>query len=336
MDSENITNYTNSTDSAGRTTFSDDYVAGACFLITAIWGLLGYAIVLPAIWSSKKLRHPCYSIIFSLGISDSASLIAWVLVGVHTVTHASLIPDLIIRHSLCVLVVGWGSLTVHIGVLGINRYMAICATEKHDKAFTKKKLIFIFIGCWIYAIFVHAFPTFLPPHMGYVLDGYAAVWDNPTITDYYFVEDISWCSFIFSLNVVCYAAIIVRYRQIRKQITEMPASAVNARMRQFRLALQCMIRCFSFFFYDLLYYVIGYITANIWLTFICSTYLWAFNNALSPWVNLAFDRQLRTVVKKWFSKNVSDKTKQHQPASVFFLVTSKILNKGDVSHSGYK
>lgn len=189
-------------------------------------------------------------------------------------------------------------------------------SEKLDFLFSRSRMYFIVTACWVYAIFIHAFPTFLPPHMNYVLDGYAAIWDNPYITNYYFVEDISCCSCVFVLVCTCYAAIIIRYRKIRQQFTVLPSSTVAARVRQFRLALQCMIRCFAFFFYDIIYYIIGYLTDGIWLTFICSTYLWAFNNALSPWLYLAFDRQLRATVKAWFYKTDLEKVQQH-PVSIF-------------------
>lgn len=214
----------------------------------------------PAIASLKKLRHSCYAIIFSLGISDLASLITWIIIGLHTMTHAKIFPNLLIRHSLCVLVVGWGSLTVHIGLLSVNQFVAICKSDKHSLLFSRTRMYFIFTRCWVYAIFVHAFPTFLPPNMNYYLDGYTAKWDNPVITSYYFAEDITWCSSMFLLVFACYAAIIIRYRRSRQQFSILPASTIAARVRQFRLALQCMIKCFAFFFYDLLYYIISYLT----------------------------------------------------------------------------
>lgn len=73
-------------------------------------------------------------------------------------------------------------------------------------------------------------------------------------------------------------------------------------MFQFRIALQTVIRCLTFFVYDLLYYIVSLYTTDVWVVFICSTYLWCLNNALNPFIYLCFNKQLRTAVRRLLCK----------------------------------
>lgn len=290
--------------------FQSDRIVGLLFIITSSISLVIYVPMLIVMYKSSKLSSHCYTFMISQGVSDVFSLIGWIIIGIHTITHELLVPKLMITIVLCLLVVGWGSLTTHLAMIAINRYIAVCQPQHQNRLFQKRNMIILLGVSWFYAIFIHAMPTFIPPNMIYSLNGYFATWESDVITKYYTIEDITCCSIVSVVCVFCYSAIIIKYAQVRRQIAPSVVIVDVAKIkerrdgrRQFKLALQTAIRCVTFLVYDLLYYVVSLYSTNLWAVFICSTYLWCFNNALNPWIYLIFNEQLRTIMKNLILSN---------------------------------
>lgn len=296
--------------------YRNDYIVASLFMLTSVSGLVAYVPCLVVMIKSLELSSPVYTFMISLGISDCASLIGWIIIGLDTYTHGVVLPKTLITVVLCFLVIGWGSLTIHEAMVAVNRLVAVCFSSKHDILFGQNRMKFLLAVSWFYAICLHALATFIPPNMYYTLQGYYAAWASDTVTLYYTYEDITCCSIVFSICITCYVFIIIKFTKVRKQVTPKLTSTHNNHsskenkeaMFQFRLALQTAIRCLTFFAYDISYYIVPTYTDNLWAVFICSTYLWCLNNALNPFIYLCFNKQLRKAVRRVLFKKADYQT----------------------------
>lgn len=289
-----------------KNTKESDIIVGCLLLITAGFGLITYIPCLVAMWKSKQLRSPCYTLMISLGLSDCLSCICWMVVGFYTCIHGTVIPEKVITACFSLLSFGWKCMKSHEVTTAINRYIAVCHATKHDKLYSKRNMILWLVLIWVIST-VENIPSFLPPNMVYTLNGYYAVWMNKDITTFSSYEDLTGCTLVFVISVFCYTAIAVKFRQVRKQVAP-SATSIGGKnpqqdkerknfMFQFRLALQTSIRCFTFYIYDCLYYVISLYSDDLWVIFICGTYLWCLTNAMNPWIYLVFNNQLRKIIQ---------------------------------------
>lgn len=273
---------------------------GYILIWTAIVGLLVYVPILYIMCTSKLLKAPCYSFMINLGISDVISLISWIIVGVHTATHGHQVPHPLMVVILCLLVIGWGNLSVSLAMIAVSIYIAVCHPLKQTNLFGWKRVKLLLAFCWFYAIAIHASPTFIPPNMVYLISSYICYWPNEKVQKYYEYEDPTFAFIVVALCLFCYLNIIVKYAKSRKRV--IPKNDANffsvEGRRQFKLALQTAIRFATFFIYDISYYIVsGDCEANLWVKFIFCTYLWCLNNALSPFIYLMFNMQIRLALK---------------------------------------
>ncbi|MCP3666819.1 MAG: G-protein coupled receptor [Gammaproteobacteria bacterium] len=190
------------------TSESQDLMAGLFICSASLFGLLGYIPVIYVMLKSPSLKHPVYTLMASLGVTDSASLVIWFISGMFTLSHGTLIPQALMDWLMVIIEYGWYSLVCHVAAISFNRYMAVCRPNTHRSWFDGrlKGKHWMIMTCTL-TFFIN-FPTYVPPGPGFFIDGWYFNWKDAGVIEFYWYFDQGLCSLVFFIMIIEYTLII--------------------------------------------------------------------------------------------------------------------------------
>ncbi len=106
-------------------------MAGLFICTLSLTGLIGYIPVIYIMIKAPSLKHPVYTLMSSLGVTDTACLVVWFTSGVFTLSRGRLIPKALMNWLMVIIEYGWYCLVCHAAVISLNRYVAVCRPNAH-------------------------------------------------------------------------------------------------------------------------------------------------------------------------------------------------------------
>ncbi len=275
---------------------ANDYIAGSTFVVVAGVGLVIYIPIMIVLMNPKyknDFSSPFYTIVKSLGFSDVFSLLLWMLLGIHTVTHGLVLPTSIVAYIFWLLLITWVVLIWHLVLMSLDRYVAICHVDKRDKILSGRNTLILigfnyFFAWWLLICFV------IPENQfGYSFSGYYPTHKDSICISVFHYFDYTECPVSF---VFCLISQILVIRGFRAASAVQNLNEKTRRIREFRIFIQTVLLCSAFFICDLLYYTVWLMTDDIWINFYTGIVLWEVNNMAAAVIYITFNSSVRDKV----------------------------------------
>ncbi|XP_074646079.1 melatonin receptor type 1A-like [Tubulanus polymorphus] len=136
---------------------SQKAVHAAIAPIFTLLGLVGNSLLISAFFVTKKLRTSTNTFILMVSVSDLVLILLMLSSKISITVLQKRNTVVLERDTLCfsltmVAYISYGVSVYGQGAIAINRYFKICHHNRYPKIYTKRNVLLICVGIWIYSI----------------------------------------------------------------------------------------------------------------------------------------------------------------------------------------
>lgn len=291
--------------------YTNSIITGASTLVLVVPGFSVYTIVLIVMLqpcNKKYYGTSYYTIAKSLAFTDILTLSVKILLSLHLICSGQIFGQLLFTIIGWIFYMTWVVLIWHLVLMALNRCFKLCWTAKFDLIFQQRNvtvmlsLIYIFAGLLSFSYLIPGY------ELNYDFENFTVIPPNSLWHEIYTLVDYVATPLAFVIVTTSNVLVLRTIRSTRN-------SGIHTPWRhELHVFLQAGIISILCFLSNLMFYVVTFLTSNIWIVFVSSNVSFTANNILPPFVYLSCNRTLRAHVRLLIVK-LNIRKRKIQPTS---------------------